>query len=252
MPTEPVNNNNTDEDSQAGPDAPPRNQRQWENNPGSLNDKSMCLGPLEVINGAWPSPSGGYKTGMSATLTCGPGFTAVPASNATITCSAGLWEFSGNYPDCLPDSSEAVIVQNELGEDMSKWDLEGTLDSRCRQSTHLISFYLAELNGLSLIIRIILLGVCFNKYLNKKLRNSYVIALLVIVALHVLVHLIIIIASLPPLCDSANFNWIPGEYFNFKRCHFKSEVYYSDYFWFLDSVLPNILLVIIIYYMKGL
>ena len=127
---------------------------------------------------------------------------------------------------------------------------DNELDSRCRRSTNLLSFYLTELNGLNVLIRLVLLWICFTK--RKKIKNKYILFILIIVALHVLVHIVIIIASLPPLCDSSNYNWIPGKYFNYVRCHFKYEVYYSDIFWFLDSVLPNILLVMIMYYTKGL
>ena len=126
------------------------------------------------------------------------------------------------------------------------------LDSRCRHSTNLVSFYLTEQNGLNVIIRLVLLGLCYKMYLGKKIRNKFILFILIVVALHVIVHIVIIISSLPSLCDSSNRDWIPGKYFNRLHCGFKYDVYYSDVFWFLDSVLPNILLVMIVYYTKEL
>ena len=137
-----------------------------------------------------------------------------------------------------------------LDEDTVYIPEEDELDSRCRHSTNILSYYLTELNGLNVLIRLVLLGICYKMYLGKKIRNKYILFILIIVALHVLVHIVIIIASLPPFCDSSNNDWIPGKYFNYVHCHLKYEVYYSDIFWFLDSVLPNILLVMIMYYAK--
>ena len=117
------------------------------------------------------------------------------------------------------------------------------LDSRCRASKNILSFYLTELNGLNVIIKLVLLGLCVYTYTKKKLKNTYILILLVIIALHLLLHIMIIIASLPPFCDSSNFDWKPGKFFNESLCHIKYMVYYSDYFWFIDSVVPNILLV---------
>jgi len=220
-----------------------------------------CYTPMDVENGVWSSPPiGGFVPDTSATLTCNPGFTVVPNTNQTIKCDKELlWDFAGDYPECLPNESLDQIPSDQKPSDQIPSD-SGPLDwisptrllmSPCRESTNLLSFYMTELNGLSVIIKIILLGICFNKYQKNKIPNYCILFLLTIVSLHVLVHLVIIIASLPPFCDSANFNWVPSKYFNYVNCHFKSEVYYSNYFWFLDVVLPNILLVIVLYYTKG-
>ena len=149
-------------------------------------------------------------------------------------------------------NADPVVDMDEINVDGVYIPEDNELDSRCRRSTNLLSFYLTEQNGLNVLIRLVLLGICYKMYLGKKIRNKYILFLLIIVSLHVIVHIVIIIASLPPLCDSSNYDWIPGEYFNYVNCHFKYEVYYSDIFWFLDSVLPNILLVMIMYYTKGL
>ena len=145
-------------------------------------------------------------------------------------------------------NADPVVDMDEINVDGVYIPEEDELDSRCRQSTNILSYYLTELNGLNVLIRIVLLWICFTKL--KKIKNNYILFLLIIVALHVIVHIIIIIASLPPFCDSSNNDWIPGKYFNYVHCHLKYEVYYSDIFWFLDSVLPNILLVMIMYYAK--
>jgi hypothetical protein len=211
-----------------------------------------CYDPMDVEKGVWSSPPiGGYVSGTSATLTCDPGFTVVPNTNQTIKCNKELlWDFTGDFPRCIPN--ETMIPLDEAEAPLDWISPTRLLESPCRYSTNLLSFYMTELNGLSVIIKIILLWICFNKYRKNKIRNNYVLFLLIILVLHVLVHLLIIIASLPPACDSSNFGWIPGKYFNTKLCHFKYDVYYSNYFWFLDIVLPNILLVIVIYYMKKL
>ena len=39
------------------------------------------------------------------------------------------------------------------------------------------------------------------------------------------------------------YNKLFTKFFNESLCHIKYMVYYSDYFWFIDSVVPNILLV---------
>lgn len=228
----------------------------------TLNDKDIdtsdherrgaddtCRGPMDVVNGSWSSPPiGGFVPDTIATLTCDPGFTVVPNTNQTIKCDKELlWDFTGDYPECHPNE-----IMIDPGSGPLDWiSPSRPLESPCRGSTNLLSFYMTELNGLSVIIKIILLGICLNKYLKKKIPNYCILFLLTIVTLHVMVHLVILIASLPPFCDSANIDWVPGKYFNFVRCHFKSEVYYSNYFWFLDVVLPNILLVILLYYTKG-
>tara|TARA_B100001059_G_scaffold188376_1_gene190753 strand:- start:1215 stop:1691 length:477 start_codon:yes stop_codon:yes gene_type:complete len=125
------------------------------------------------------------------------------------------------------------------------------LDSRCRNATSLLSFYLTELNGINVIIKSIILGVFFKIYMNNKLNNKFILVLLVILTLHLILHICIIIISLPQICDSSNFDWKYAGKFDspmFIFCHKKYELYYSNYFWILDSVLPNIFLLIISYY----
>ena len=146
-------------------------------------------------------------------------------------------------------NADPALDMDEINVDGVYIPEDNELDSRCRHSTNILSYYLTELNGLNILIRIVLLWICFKKL--KKIKNNYILFLLIIVSLHVIVHIIIIIASLPPFCDSSNNDWIPGTYFNYVHCHLKYKVYYSDVFWFLDSVLPNILLVLIMYYTKG-
>ena len=126
------------------------------------------------------------------------------------------------------------------------------LETRCRNSTSLLSFYLAELNGINVILKIIIIGVFFKIYMNNKFNNKFILSLLVILTIQVLIHTGLIIVSLPFLCDSSNYDWkYAGKYNNpiFKFCHLKYEFYYSDYFWFFDSVLPNIFLLIITCYL---
>jgi len=127
------------------------------------------------------------------------------------------------------------------------------LDSRCRNPTSLLSFYLTELNGINVIVKLIILGVFFKMYMNNKLNNKFILALLIILAFHLLIHIGIIIVSLPQICDSSNYDWkyagkLSSPMFIF--CHQKYELYYSNYFWMLDSVLPNIFLLIIAYYIS--
>jgi len=143
----------------------------------------------------------------------------------------------------------ATHVPNDIDdEDLSNVkDMSDMLDSRCRYSTNLLSYYLTELNGLNLIIKIVLLAICLRIYLRKG-GNPYIVAVLGLIALQVLVHIVIIVSSLPPFCDSSNYGWSEGKIFTRQYCHLKYEIYYSDTFWFLDNVLPNLLLVGIIYH----
>ena len=124
-------------------------------------------------------------------------------------------------------------------------------ESRCRNVNNIYEFYLTELNGINLIIKIIILSIFFKIIINNKTTNKLILTLLLILTVQVFIHLIIIIVSLPFLCDSSNFNW---KYANKPKnpinifCSLKYELYYSNVFWFFDSVLPNIFLLIISYY----
>lgn len=144
------------------------------------------------------------------------------------------------------NKSELNVPVEDLPDDY--FDFTIPLDSPCRNSTNLVSFYLTELNGLGLIMKIIILMVCLRNI--KKLKNKLVLVLLVILFIHSLLHTVIILTSLPPFCDSANFDWKPGNIFNFERCHMKHEIYYSQPFWIIDTITPLLLLILVLYKSK--
>ena len=124
-------------------------------------------------------------------------------------------------------------------------------ESRCRNIDSLLEFYLTELNGINVIIKIVMIGIFFKIYLNNKFNNKFILGLLVILTVQVLIHISLIIVSLPFLCDSSNYGWKYAGKINdpiYKFCTLKYKFYYSNYFWFFDSVLPNIFLLIIAYY----
>jgi hypothetical protein len=122
--------------------------------------------------------------------------------------------------------------------------------SPCRRSTNLFSYYFSELDGLSVILRILIVMLYLKK---KKLTNKLEIALIVIIILHTLLHSIIIIASLPPFCDSSNIEWVPdsnttiGKIFDIFHCHYKHNLYYSDVF-MLSGITPPLLLLLSLLY----
>lgn len=125
--------------------------------------------------------------------------------------------------------------------------------SPCRRSTNLFTYYFSELDGLSVILRILIVALYLKK---KKLTNKLEVALIVIILLHTILHSIIIIASLPPLCDSSNIEWEPdytttiGNVFNYVHCHFKHKVYYSDEFMLFGITPPLLLLLSLLYKSK--
>ena len=124
-------------------------------------------------------------------------------------------------------------------------------ESRCRNVDSLLEFYLTELNGINVIIKIVMIGIFFKIYLNNKFNNKFILGLLVILTVQVLIHISLLIVSLPFLCDSSNWNWKYADKINspiYKFCTLKYNFYYSNYFWFFDSVLPNIFLSIITHY----
>ena len=124
-------------------------------------------------------------------------------------------------------------------------------EQRCRNIDSILEFYLTELNGINVIIKVVMIGIFFKIYLNNKLNNKFILGLLVILTVQVLIHISLIIVSLPFLCDSSKYDWkYAGKINNpiYKFCTLKSNFYYSNYFWFFDSVLPNLFLLIITYY----
>ena len=61
------------------------------------------------------------------------------------------------------------------------------------------------------------------------------------------IHILIILASLPPFCDSSNMNWKEGYIFNYIDCHWKYELYYSLPFWFIDNIVPGIIAIYLLF-----
>ena len=124
------------------------------------------------------------------------------------------------------------------------------LDSRCRKSRNLLSFYLTEQNGLSVIVKMIIVGIFFKLYLDNNLDNKIIIGLLSIMVIQIVIHLIMIIMSLPSFCDSSNLDWLPeeGSIFSFPICHKKYEIYYSNTFWFFDTIYPLLVFIITLYF----
>ena len=123
------------------------------------------------------------------------------------------------------------------------------LDSPCRQSTNLLSFYLTELNGLNVIIKLFIAYILFNLYRKNKLKNKYILLLSLVFIIHLLIHILVIIVSLPFLCDSSNFNWKPfhgAPIFLHAFCRKKHKFYYSNPFWFIDNVIPIIILLLLL------
>ena len=103
---------------------------------------------------------------------------------------------------------------------------------------------MTELNGTSLLLKIILLIICLYKIKVIK-KNKLILFILLIIFLHTILHTLIIVASLPKFCDSSNFDWKPGNIFNKKNCHIKYQIYYATIFWLIETVSPLILLIII-------
>lgn len=124
------------------------------------------------------------------------------------------------------------------------------LDSRCRNSENLLSFYLLEQNGIGVIVKMIIVGVFLKLYLDDNLDNKVILGLLSIMVIQIVIHIIIIIMSLPPFCDSSNFDWIPKKdsIFNYPNCHKKYEIYYSNTFWFFDTIFPLLVFIITLYF----
>ena len=176
---------------------------------------SKCLNPPKDENGTWTVDSNIAK------LSCNEGYAIPDGESSTMTCdSNAMWNFDGAFPQC-----ECINCPLPL-------------DSPCRMSTNLISYYMTELNGINVIIKILIIWY----YFKKKWKNmSIITGLIILLLIHTCVHILIIIASLPQLCDSSNINWNEGKYFNFKVCHWKSKLYYSLPFWLIDILIPGII-----------
>lgn len=190
-------------------------------------DVKSCVDPPPDENGTWTIKD------KVATLTCNEGYAIPDGEGSTMTCvrsSSAMWNFDGGLPQCRSTS----LVDELLPDD----NMITPLDSRCRGSTNLVSFYMTELNGINVIIKLLIIWFYFKKY---KKRKPIITGLIILLSIHTCVHILIIIASLPQLCDSSNFNWKEGPYFNKVHCHWKSKLYYSLPFWFIDIIVPGVI-----------
>ena len=70
-------------------------------------------------------------------------------------------------------NADPVVDMDEINVDGVYIPEEDELDSRCRQSTNILSYYLTELNGLNVLIRIVLLWICFKKLKKIKKRGIH-------------------------------------------------------------------------------
>lgn len=128
------------------------------------------------------------------------------------------------------------------------------LDSPCRNSTNVVSYYLTELDGVGLLCKIAIVLLYLMKI--KRVKNKLELVLVIIIGIHAFIHMLILLASLPPFCDSSNNSWKPdestmiGKLFNFHNCHKKHELYYSQKFWLTGSVSPLLLLLLVLYNSK--
>jgi len=199
-----------------------------------------CLDPPISDNGKWTTSN--TKSGTVTKLTCNDGY-SIQGSNSTMKCGeGGMWEFDGPFPECKSGSiTEEWIDDTDF------------LASPCRNSSNLLSFYMTELNGINVIIKLIIIGLYYKTY---KKKNKLIQGLIILLLIHTCIHILIIIASLPPFCDSSNPEWHmldtpdtpdKGDFFNFKKCHMKYELYYSMPFWFIDTIVPGILAIGLLY-----
>ena len=186
---------------------------------------------LQEETGSWKY--NGYKEGSIATLTCKDGY-ELDGPNSTMKCGAdGMWENDGDFPFCKP-----------IGELLDDDNVYNLLDSPCRNSTNMFSYYMTELNGINVIVKLIIIGLYFKKY---KKKSIFINGLIIILAIHTFIHILIILASLPPFCDSSNMNWKKGYIFNYIDCHWKYELYYSLPFWFIDNIVPGIVAIYLLF-----
>ena len=197
-------------------------------NPRSESVK--CEDPPPDANGVWSNE--GKNPGSYTKLSCNEGYELNGPESSMKCGESGMWEFGGALPECRSIDE----INDEYIEDIQ-------LDSPCRNSTNIISYYMTELNGLNIIVKLIIIGL-YLKYKNKK---QIITALIVLLAIHTLIHILIFIASLPPFCDSSNFEWTEGIYFNNERCHMKYELYNSFPFWFIDNIVPGIIAISLLY-----
>ena len=197
------------------------------NNPSS----TKCDDIPKDNHGTW-TQSPDNKPGSTAKLTCDKGY-KLQGDSDTMKCNAkGMWDFKEGIPQCISEDADDGM------------DLMLGFDSRCRNATNLVSFYMTELNGLNVIVKLLIIVL----YLKKSKRNSMLLnGLVLLLAIHTVIHILVIIASLPQLCDSSNFNWKEGYYFNQIHCHWKYELYYSFPFWFIDAIVPGIVAICLLY-----
>jgi hypothetical protein len=215
----------------------------------------QCFAPMDVLNGTWSKPTNNkYVPGTIATLTCDEGYDLIPKETKTIRCNNDfLWDFKGDYPKCqFKYDSDEEITEITDDEEITDDDEDNSmppvniLDSPCRGATNLVSYYLTELNGISLFLKICLLIICLYKIkIMKKMKNKFILFILFIILLHTILHLLIFVSSLPMLCDSSNYDWNPGKYFNKNNCHLKYEIYNSTTFWLIGTISPLVLLILI-------
>ena len=113
-----------------------------------------CLDPPISDNGKWTTSN--TKSGTVTKLTCNDGY-SIQGSNSTMKCGeGGMWEFDGPFPECKSGSiTEEWIDDTDF------------LASPCRNSSNLLSFYMTELNGINVIIKLIIIGLYYKTYKKK-------------------------------------------------------------------------------------
>ena len=75
----------------------------------------------------------------------------------------------------------------ELLDDDNVYNL---LDSPCRNSTNMFSYYMTELNGINVIVKLIIIGLYLKKY---KKKSIFINGLIIILAIHTFIHILIIL-----------------------------------------------------------
>ena len=85
--------------------------------------------------------------------------------------------------------------------------MEKLLDSRCRQSTNLFSFYLTELGGLNVLVKLVIIAGFIKLFINGKIKNKIIIGAIILMILQIIIHSVVILMSLPAFCDSSNSDW---------------------------------------------
>ena len=126
--------------------------------------------------------------------------------------------------------------------------MEKLLDSRCRQSTNLFSFYLTELGGLNVLIKLVIIAGFIKLFINGNIKNKFIIGAIILMILQIIIHSAVILMSLPAYCDSSNYGWKPKNEFFKKYCHKKYLLYYSEKFWIFDVIYPLLVFCLVLYY----